>query len=173
MVAYFNPRPPWGGRRNRIIRYAEFFRISIHALRGEGDTREELKIDDSEISIHALRGEGDKLTSRRRTKRRQFQSTPSVGRATTARWHMVAAWPYFNPRPPWGGRCAATPSFDAPLCISIHALRGEGDQSFVKSWHSSKLFQSTPSVGRATYSGTRPLKSMSFQSTPSVGRATI
>ena len=60
---YFNPRPPWGGRRASIVRKVVFplpfqstpsvgratlfafacfpFRfISIHALRGEGDARE-------------------------------------------------------------------------------------------------------------------------------------
>ena len=33
--------------------------ISIHALRGEGDVSNRLKIIYSIISIHALRGEGD------------------------------------------------------------------------------------------------------------------
>ena len=56
-----------------------------------------------------------------------FQSTPSVGRATTiynADIHLI--------------------------CISIHALRGEGD--FSDNFNSLRIcrFQSTPSVGRAT-----------------------
>ena len=34
--------------------------------------------------------------------------------------------------------------------ISIHALRGEGDRSYIAKRSNSNLFQSTPSVGRAT-----------------------
>ena len=34
---HFNPRPPWGGRREENHRQAVSARISIHALRGEGD----------------------------------------------------------------------------------------------------------------------------------------
>ena len=35
--AYFNPRPPWGGRHSGRGRLSQIFDISIHALRGEGD----------------------------------------------------------------------------------------------------------------------------------------
>ena len=35
--------------------------------------------------------------------------------------------------------------------ISIHALRGEGDVKFRDEEEENKIFQSTPSVGRATY----------------------
>ena len=82
---------------------------------------------ESGISIHALRGEGDEAANR---------SSPPL--------------PYFNPRPPWGGRLKRATSYAA---------------------HS--VFQSTPSVGRATI-GAHLLHFISFlfQSTPSVGRAT-
>ena len=56
----FNPRPPWGGRLPRFLRLN-----SNHT-----------------ISIHALRGEGDPLLQLFDTVQCQFQSTPSVGRAT-------------------------------------------------------------------------------------------
>ena len=56
------------------------------------------------ISIHALRGEGDTKRFCPAALAELFQSTPSVGRATT------------------GGVDAA-----ATYAISIHALRGEGD----------------------------------------------
>ena len=55
--------------------------ISIHALRGEGDTIEEFENYTWQISIHALRGEGD------------FYKENSFNERQ-----------YFNPRPPWGGR---------------------------------------------------------------------
>ena len=79
---YFNPRPPWGGRRLTfwsIVVKAIFqstpsvgrataidlpnagytYAISIHALRGEGDHAVRVKFCVKFISIHALRGEGD------------------------------------------------------------------------------------------------------------------
>ena len=102
--------------------------ISIHALRGEGDRLHYLKYGEEFISIHALRGEGDITKS--------VQSGCSKN---------------FYPRPPWGGRrldaqqgaisvqFLSTPSVgrataeveraNAPVMISIHALRGEGDSS--------------------------------------------
>ena len=100
----FYPRPPWGGRRDLRRQLCRLFCISIHALRGEGDTTGKPKPttrqnfyprppwggrqtpvvfagDDLFISIHALRGEGD----------------------------------------------ACQLNGDLGIFISIHALRGEGD----------------------------------------------
>ena len=79
------------------------------------------------ISIHALRGEGDRLRRGLIMRAEEFQSTPSVGRATKV----------FRLR-----------RHDSD--ISIHALRGEGDVSAVQSVFTDVTFQSTPSVGRAT-----------------------
>ena len=36
---HFNPRPPWGGRLYQRIKQAFSGKISIHALRGEGDNQ--------------------------------------------------------------------------------------------------------------------------------------
>ena len=58
---------------------------------------------------------------------------------------------HFNPRPPWGGRQVEL----AKICgkiISIHALRGEGDEFYDVAIDLASAFQSTPSVGRATCS---------------------
>ena len=57
--------------------------ISIHALRGEGDAKCVKVTCHLCISIHALRGEGDKLGAKNLKPLIEFQSTPSVGRATT------------------------------------------------------------------------------------------
>ena len=57
------------------------------------------------ISIHALRGEGDRLRRGLIMRAEEFQSTPSVGRATIDKL-----------------------TFFADYSISIHALRGEGDK---------------------------------------------
>ncbi len=57
--------------------------ISIHALRGEGDFKIGREIGKYiGISIHALRGEGDHIHADRKPRTSEFQSTPSVGRAT-------------------------------------------------------------------------------------------
>ena len=78
--------------------------ISIHALREEGDAVPDAPKGHRRISIHALREEGDlcKLPPRKRSS--QFLSTPSARRATQER----------------GGKAGCKD-------ISIHALREEGD----------------------------------------------
>ena len=56
----FYPRPPRGGRRKGHRSGGRFCRISIHALREEGDfLRWTPSGVPQEISIHALREEGD------------------------------------------------------------------------------------------------------------------
>ena len=80
-------------------------RISIHALRVEGDRAGQQLLNEFVISIHALRVEGDSSRSRPR---------------------LCAS--YFYPRPPGGGRPAKFEDCE-PIykIISIHALRVEGD----------------------------------------------
>ena len=57
---YFYPRPPRGGRRCHVSRQSGFRRISIHALREEGDSFQQVfNRQKGNISIHALREEGD------------------------------------------------------------------------------------------------------------------
>ena len=56
------------------------------------------------ISIHALRGEGDWIFRQKCKTTREFQSTPSVGRATDWKADISVSSGDFNPRPPWGGR---------------------------------------------------------------------
>ena len=55
----FNPRPPWGGRQKALEDATKQYGISIHALRGEGDWSHSYIPAKRLISIHALRGEGD------------------------------------------------------------------------------------------------------------------
>ena len=124
---YFNPRPPWGGRRRRRQTVRALSRFQSTPSVGRATQKLISRVIYVLISIHALRGEGD------------FRPPRSCRRTMS----------YFNPRPPWGGRLAdivpyanntkfqSTPSVGrATAClaslaynpdISIHALRGEGD----------------------------------------------
>ena len=79
-------------------------RISIHALREEGDAAAVPAVAYSSISIHALREEGD---------------TSSAGKSPKT--------PNFYPRPPRGGRHPYYFAENEADTISIHALREEGD----------------------------------------------
>ncbi len=125
----------------------------------------------------------------------QFQSTPSVGRATLTSspkasktsisihalrgegdgrgfandWHFKK----FQSTPSVGRATKRKIKVMFCIGISIHALRGEGDAPSLVNNVIIVLFQSTPSVGRATATVCRKLQSVLFQSTPSVGRATI
>ena len=125
-VKNFYPRPPWGGRHaaqggNGLLggflstpsvgratpvhlRNHRERAISIHALRGEGDSACTAVGSLDAISIHALRGEGDRFGS--------SAAIPTY---------------YFYPRPPWGGRRPIARHSSRGKIISIHALRGEGD----------------------------------------------
>ena len=55
----FYPRPPRGGRQEAFRTIIQKVRISIHALREEGDLLREIRGGGGAISIHALREEGD------------------------------------------------------------------------------------------------------------------
>ena len=80
-------------------------RISIHALREEGDVRPNDGYVTTDISIHALREEGDN---------QEIYLNQSVTSD-------------FYPRPPRGGRHNNFAQRIPVLEISIHALREEGD----------------------------------------------
>ena len=150
-MKYFNPRPPWGGRRLAgALRTGEDQFQSTPSV-GRATFGDCTDLYSRSISIHALRGEGDRNCTLSANLVAVFQSTPSVGRATRMRQADFLLDKYFNPRPPWGGR---------QWQIQFTAIR--------------LLFQSTPSVGRATRGKKlHCVHDLQFQSTPSVGRATF
>ena len=173
---YFNPRPPWGGRRQASR--------PVHLLQN--------------ISIHALRGEGDRTKIHRYHRLSAFQSTPSVGRATFParssflvyvsisihalrgegdlnRVSVPLVPQHFNPRPPWGGRRESAPNQYKKETGNFNPRPPWGGRRYLcnSSMRSFYIFQSTPSVGRATVKPPdRAVQALVFQSTPSVGRAT-
>ena len=148
------------------------------------------------ISIHALRGEGDPALKELLFVLEQFQSTPSVGRATTSSGR-ISTTPLTFQSTPSVGRATFLPIWSRKTVdgISIHALRGEGDASLFLFLHPLLNFNPRPPWG-----GRRPAKPKhnknnmisihalrgegdqerkvlpklrcKFQSTPSVGRAT-
>ena len=123
-TAYFYPRPPRGGRRSIVDAKAVSEKISIHALREEGDHEKPEHRRHQAISIHALREEGD--------------HRPSVRRQPLAN---------FYPRPPRGGRLAGCFVCCLSAEISIHALREEGDYSFAICLSSFAYFYPRPPRG--------------------------
>ena len=81
-----------------------------------------------------------------------FQSTPSVGRATTDREDCYTDKEKFQSTPSVGRATDTKAKETRKEDISIHALRGEGDGKHEINLCKNRVFQSTPSVGRATYS---------------------
>ena len=170
---HFNPRPPWGGRQKGAYKPYKAHLISIHALRGEGDAIEKKAIFLTRYFNPRPPWGGRQQNKRIPHKKIQFQSTPSVGRATILLLLRLVGFLNFNPRPPWGGRRESDLGYPLSRFISIHALRGEGDADGQLTVSYSLRFQSTPSVGRATFTAlTAGQGKFTFQSTPSVGRAT-
>ncbi len=125
-----------------------------------------------------------------------FQSTPSVGRATSEYSICNDIQYNFNPRPPWGGRRKVIKIIMGAFRFQSTPSVGRATARPYKPTRLPRLFQSTPSVGRATFSacfsrvkggisihalrgeGDAPCIHLCvvphrFQSTPSVGRATI
>ena len=152
--------------------FALSIKISIHALREEGDwctkdskggikiflstpsarkatSRRAFRIEEHDISIHALREEGDKPPAQR--------LQPLLD---------------FYPRPPRGGRRYTSASHWRDIDISIHALREEGDGSPTRpTTTSSNFYPRPPRGGRLRLNGKTQILPL-FLSTPSARRAT-
>ena len=127
-------------------------KISIHALREEGDAFQKLllvfdclflstpsarratvladvSITDFVISIHALREEGDGIPDVIREQIRNFYPRPPRGGRHITIISMQN-FGNFYPRPPRGGRPTVSPVAVVAPAISIHALREEGDFAY-------------------------------------------
>ena len=79
-------------------------KISIHALREEGDGLAGEVLNGHIISIHALREEGDQFGCILSVPQAAFLSTPSARRATPGCRQALRQGAHFYPRPPRGGR---------------------------------------------------------------------
>ena len=127
------------------------------------------KMEHGGISIHALREEGDewRLLQRRarhnfyprpprggrppswtqRPSARRFLSTPSARRATGSPTRPTTTSSNFYPRPPRGGRHNHRAAKAIIYCISIHALREEGDVAVTTRMFLSRDFYPRPPRG--------------------------
>ena len=147
---YFNPRPPRGGRLLCFCQRAGHARISIHALREEGDgygnvlsiSRSGFQSTPSArratvrsvggptrgiISIHALREEGDDFFGVDALFFFAFQSTPSARRATRELATSIIKSIKFQSTPSARRATKMASKYFDNKEISIHALREEGD----------------------------------------------
>ena len=198
----FYPRPPRGGRLAFMV-FSNGLKLFLSTPSARRATEEFFEAwTEWKISIHALREEGDRRVNGIRDYFNTFLSTPSARRATFDAEEAGTMKMNFYPRPPRGGRrdhrrrpCPAKhisihalreegdpqgirihrgprisihalreEGDDFPgralrrLDISIHALREEGDPSSRTPSSRSSRFLSTPSARRATGAARRPLK---------------
>ena len=148
-MTYFYPRPPRGGRLRSLREHLpqrQFLstpsarratrsppaypdgcnRISIHALREEGDPIFVKELCTAQaISIHALREEGD-------------QSHPI----------RLSGCPYFYPRPPRGGRPSASPTSSSTSYFYPRPPRGGRPLSMCRCPTASDFYPRPPRGGR-------------------------
>ena len=124
----FYPRPPRGGRRiNQWMDIGDNKFLSTPSARRATGRPRQGAAQRLRISIHALREEGDDILVADYINGTKFLSTPSARRATSARRRRSSSPVNFYPRPPRGGRRVARGGSPVLTGISIHALREEGD----------------------------------------------
>ena len=166
----FYPRPPRGGRRYSDVPLDDHVRISIHALREEGDcpsgsyshkhdvflstpsarratTISSISRTTMHISIHALREEGDRPVNQKQINIFKFLSTPSARRATFVPSRLL--WEHFEFLSTPSARRATGlgDKWFQDHQISIHALREEGDHSPASSAPMALYFYPRPPRG--------------------------
>ncbi len=125
---HFYPRPPRGGRHTSCsIGYVTSIFLSTPSAR-RATGRPGRPISPGGISIHALREEGDMVHHHH--PRRGFYFYPRPPRGGRPLVCLMLCTPALNfyPRPPRGGRPILLIILYGLLCISIHALREEGDK---------------------------------------------
>ena len=194
--AYFNPRPPCGGRQRASTEASAQYDISIHAPRAGGD----LANDGghrliSRISIHAPRAGGDPTRMVSVLRSMNFNPRPPCGGRPVCSLPRRLRQP-FQSTPPVRGATGVQHTADSKRAISIHAPRAGGDGLRRTMQTPGKRFQSTPPVRGATfrYPGLLPplgisihapraggdfpsltmlTMSRKFQSTPPVRGATV
>ena len=145
----FYPRPPRGGRQPGCRPRCRFSKISIHALREEGDQSGYCRIHRRQ-HFYPRPPRGGRLNhSLHREHSRKFLSTPSARRATF--------------------RCLI---HTTDCIISIHALCEEGDHDAVSGGLHFLYFYPRPLRGGRLDGDSCTAQILRFLSTPSARRAT-
>ena len=149
---YFYPRPPRGGRLECIGPRHGAKKISIHALREEGDGHRQGS-GAGAGHFYPRPPRGGRRSSPppgHRWSRYFYPRPPRGGRRLRSLSNLLSHLQNFYPRPLRGGRpdrrCRRVPARP----ISIHALCEEGDVEVSDGKGSTSLFLSTPSARRAT-----------------------
>ena len=122
----FYPRPPRGGRRLFSSTSTQTGRISIHALREEGDLDPSQSLRGVRISIHALREEGD-LPEKDRQAVRSISIHALREEGDTKSPHTSFWLSIFLSTPSARRATQKVAELTKRYNISIHALREEGD----------------------------------------------
>ena len=146
-------------------------RISIHALREEGDLAAIQSIRQNMISIHALREEGDDMGPRDRRSPGNFYPRPPRGGRHTAAFSMTTMSRFLST--PSARRATKLPKLSSDwIKISIHALREEGDPACSARSSAGYHFYPRPPRGGRLNCPNCPATGSKFLSTPSARRAT-
>ena len=171
-VSHFNPRFPWGKRRVQRSPRSTGFSISIHASRG-GSDKTIATVGFAIKNFNPRFPWGKRLrNSRLLRSARVFQSTLPVGEATNICFWIEQEAYDFNPRFPWGKRHTFELISVDSKEISIHASRGGSDRREGDAGLFLEKFQSTLPVGEATIWPLLSHTLIPFQSTLPVGEAT-
>ena len=149
MVTNFYPRPPRGGRRHLCRRSAGPGKISIHALREEGDASKLIGLPSSSLFLSTPSARRATWTKHDLPTRQEFLSTPSARRATQELQQITLT-----------------------LWISIHALREEGDARMLAIGGRIAYFYPRPPRGGRRFLAHKCPIPPQFLSTPSARRAT-
>ena len=168
----FYPRPPRGGRPERLDLQKRALTISIHALREEGDQHGgDAAVSTQNISIHALREEGD--PGQRWRVHACMISIHALREEGDFRRKAAGIQTYdFYPRPPRGGRRIATAGGD----ISIQFLSTPSARRATPPGHHPSMphrdFYPRPPRGGRQEAKADDAETEEFLSTPSARRAT-
>ena len=126
----FNPRLPGGRRRIRSAREEPHQSFQSTPSGGKATRLRQSRKVTRIVSIHAFRGEGDSRATRAPVRANQFQSTPSGGKATRSvcvqanrQWVSIHAFRGEGDR--------VCRFCDVRVEVSIHAFRGEGDDALL------------------------------------------
>ena len=156
----------------RMCEVGNIKKISIHALREEGDRQGRQEAHRQPISIHALREEGDPSELDLTADDGLFLSTPSARRATFQHDPALAGIVISIHALREEGDCSSTKEVKPHEQISIHALREEGDiLRAVRPGAQGHFYPRPPRGGRRLLWDYYNLQDL-FLSTPSARRAT-